>query len=98
MKPSTPFLRREVTAIPSWVETCGRIRPFIEEQDGAAAEVHHLEITGAKLHSHERPDEIHYVLEGAERMRDGVMVKVPRGVRNDVHKLESPPCPAALKR
>ncbi len=86
MKPSTPFLRREVTAIPSWAETCGRIRPLTEEQDGAAAEVHHLEITGAKLHSHERTDEIHYVFEGAERMSD------------DVHKLESPPCPAALKR
>ena len=91
MKSSTPFLRREVTQIKPWTETCGQIRPLIEEQDGAAAEVHHLEITDAKLHYHERTDEIYYVLDGTGRMRlddaeielrKDVMVYVPRGVKH----------------
>src|SRR5437660_11371885 len=69
MKSPNPFLRREVTQIKPWAETCGQIRPLIEEQDGAAAEVHHLEITDARLHYHERTDEIYYVLEGTGRMR-----------------------------
>jgi mannose-6-phosphate isomerase-like protein (cupin superfamily) len=91
MKPSIEFLRREVTQIKPWTETCGQIRPLIEEKDAAAAEVHHLEITDAKLHYHERTDEIYYVLEGNGRMRlddteielhKDVTVYVPRGVKH----------------
>ena len=91
MKSPTPFLWREVTQIKPWTETCGQIRPLIEEQDGAAAEVHHLEITDAKLHYHERTDEIYYVLEGTGRMRlddveidlrKDVTVYVPRGMKH----------------
>jgi mannose-6-phosphate isomerase-like protein (cupin superfamily) len=74
-----------------WAETCGQIRPLLEEKDGVAAEVHHLEITDAKLHYHERTDEIYYVLAGAGRMRlddaeielrPDVAVYVPRGVKH----------------
>ncbi len=91
MKSPTSFLRREVTQIKPWTETCGQIRPLIEEQDRAAAEVHHLEITDAKLHYHERTDEIYYVLEGTGQMRlddveielrKDVTVYVPRGVKH----------------
>ena len=74
-----------------WAETCGQIRPVIEEKDGAAAEVHHLEITNAKLHFHERTDEIYYVLDGHGRMQlddreielsKDVAVYVPRGMKH----------------
>src|SRR5206468_8511272 len=91
MNPSTPVLRRHLSEIQPWAENCGQIRPLIEEKDGAAAEVHHLEITDAKLHYHERTDEIYYVLDGAGRMRldaseidlrEGVVVYVPRGVKH----------------
>jgi len=66
-------------------------RPLIEEKDAAAAEVHHLQITDAKLHYHERTDEIYYVIDGQGRMRLGdkefelhkdVVVYVPRGVKH----------------
>jgi mannose-6-phosphate isomerase-like protein (cupin superfamily) len=85
------FLRREVADIPPWQETCGQIRTVLEESDGAAAEVHHLEITNAKLHYHERTDEIYYVLDGEGRMslddqeielHKDVVVYVPRGVKH----------------
>lgn len=89
---STPNpIRRHVTEITPWAETCGQIRPLIEEKDGAAAEVHHLEITDAKLHYHQRTDEIYYVLGGHGRMSldgteidlsEGVVVYVPRGVKH----------------
>src|SRR6266849_1115570 len=91
MKSPTSFLRREVTQIKPWTETCGQIRPLIEEKDGAAAEVHHLEITDAKLHYHARTDEIYYIIDGHGRMRldsdeielrPGVVVYVPRGVKH----------------
>ena len=91
MNPSIPFLQREVAQIKPWAETCGQIRPLIEEQDGAAAEVHHLEITDAKLHYHERTDEIYYVLDGEGKMRlddreielcKDMVVYVPRGVKH----------------
>ena len=94
MKSSTvlsPWLRRHPSEITPWTETCGQIRPLIEEKDGAAAEVHHLEITDAKLHYHERTDEIYYVLDGEGWMRlddeeielhSGVTVYVPRGVKH----------------
>jgi mannose-6-phosphate isomerase-like protein (cupin superfamily) len=91
VKASSSFLRRDVTEIKPWAETCGQIRPLIEEHDSAAAEVHHLEITDAKLHYHERTDEIYYVLDGSGRMQldereielhKDVTVYVPRGVKH----------------
>jgi mannose-6-phosphate isomerase-like protein (cupin superfamily) len=91
MNSRATFLRRDITEIKPWTETCGQIRPLIEEKDEAAAEVHHLEITDAKLHFHQRTDEIYYVLDGSGRMRVGdaeielhtdVTVYVPRGVKH----------------
>jgi mannose-6-phosphate isomerase-like protein (cupin superfamily) len=91
MKASTTFTRRDVANVAPWAETCGQIRPLIEEKDGAAAEVHHLQISNAKLHYHQRTDEIYYVLEGQGRMRlddqeielhEDVIVYVPRGVKH----------------
>jgi len=91
MNLSTTFLRRDVAQVRPWTETCGQIRPLIEEKDAAAAEVHHLEITEAKLHYHQRTDEIYYVLDGQGRMRlddeeielhKDVTVYVPRGVKH----------------
>src|ERR1044072_5113689 len=84
-------LRRDPAEVQPWKETCGQIRPLIEEKDGAAAEVHHLEITDAKLHYHQRTDEIYHVIDGHGRMRlddeevelcPGVVVYVPRGVKH----------------
>lgn len=91
MNQTANYIRREPADVKPWVETCGLIRPLIEEKDGAAAEVHHLEIADAKLHYHERTDEIYYVIGGEGRMRlddkeielrEGVVVYVPRGVRH----------------
>ena len=91
MNTTTQFIRRELADVEPWTETCGLIRPLIDENDRAAAEVHHLEITDARLHYHERTDEIYYVLGGQGRMtldeaeielREGVVVYVPRGVRH----------------
>ena len=91
MNPATTFLRRDVAQVQPWAETCGQIRPLLEEKDGAAAEVHHLRITDARLHYHERTDEIYYVLDGTGRMRlddeeielhKDVFVSVPRGVKH----------------
>jgi mannose-6-phosphate isomerase-like protein (cupin superfamily) len=91
MTNTASFLRRDVATVEPWTETCGQIRPLIEEKDAAAAEVHHLEITDAKLHYHERTDEIYYVLAGSGWMtldgekielRSGVTVYVPRGVKH----------------
>lgn len=91
MNSSAICLRREVADVSPWEETCGQIRTVIEEKDGAAAEVHHLEITSARLHYHERTDEIYYVLEGEGRMQlddqeielhKDVVVYVPRGVKH----------------
>lgn len=88
-KPS--YIRRDVATVKPWAETCGQIRPLIEEKDGAAAEVHHLEITDAKLHYHKRTDEIYYVIGGKGTMSldgkeielaEGVVVYVPRGVKH----------------
>ena len=64
---------------------------MIEEADGAAGEVHHVEIEDAKLHYHERTDEFYYVIEGQGTMildddeielHSGVVVYVPRGVKH----------------
>jgi mannose-6-phosphate isomerase-like protein (cupin superfamily) len=91
MKTATRFLRRDPADIAPWAETCGQIRPVVDEADRAAAEVHHVEIEDAKLHYHERTDEFYYVIEGSGTMvlddeqielHEGVVVYVPRGVRH----------------
>ena len=91
MNSTIPFIRREVGDVAPWNETCGVIRTVIEENDEAAGEVHHLEITDAKLHYHERTDGFYYVLSGSGRMslddaeielHEGVAVYVPRGVKH----------------
>jgi mannose-6-phosphate isomerase-like protein (cupin superfamily) len=91
MSPTATWLCRHPADVPPWAETCGQIRPLIEEKDVAAAEVHHLEITDAKLHYHQRTDELYYVIAGHGRMRldddeielrPGAVVYVPRGVRH----------------
>src|SRR5215218_6711378 len=69
MRTATEFLRRDPAEVEPWAETCGQIRPLIEERDGAAAEVHHLEITNARLHYHEQTDEIYYIIQGEGKMR-----------------------------
>ena len=91
MKAATPFLRRDPATVQPWTETCGQIRCLVEEKDGAAAEVHHVEIQDAKLHFHERTDEFYYVIDGEGRMQlddeeielhKGVVVYVPRGIKH----------------
>jgi len=91
MNASMIFLRRDAADVQPWAETCGQIRPLLEEKDGAAAEVHHLQISNAKLHYHQRTDEIYYVLDGQGQMRlddeeielhKDVVVYVPRGVKH----------------
>ena len=91
MKTLTKFIRRDPADVEPWAETCGAIRCLIEESDGAAAEVHHVEIENAKLHYHERTDEFYYVIDGQGMMildedeielHTGVVVYVPRGVRH----------------
>ena len=91
MSVAARFLRRDPAEVESWAETCGRIRPLIEEADGAAAEVHHVEIRDAKLHYHEKTDEVYYVIDGQGTMtlddevielHRGVVVYVPRGVKH----------------
>ncbi|MBI3849409.1 MAG: cupin domain-containing protein [Verrucomicrobia bacterium] len=91
MNQALNYFRRDAAEVKPWAETCGQIRPLIEEKDGAAAELHHLEITDAKLHYHERTDEIYYVFGGQGWMQlddskidlhEGVAVYVPRGVKH----------------
>ena len=91
MSVATKFIRRDPADVVPWVETCGQIRPLVEERDGAAAEVHHVEIDNAKLHYHSRTDEFYYVIAGQGTMvlddeeielHEGVVVYVPRGVRH----------------
>ncbi len=91
MSTATKFLRRDPAEVTPWAETCGQIRPLVEESDGAAAEVHHVEIDHAKLHYHAQTDEFYYVISGNGRMQlddeqielhPGVVVYVPRGVRH----------------
>ena len=91
MNATTRFLRRDPAEVRPWAETCGQIRCLIEEKDAAAAEVHHVEITEAKLHYHERTDEFYYVIDGQGtltldgeevELQKGVVVYIPRGVRH----------------
>ena len=87
---ATP-LRRDPADVRPWAETCGQIRPLIEEHDAAACEVHHVEIDHAKLHFHAKTDEVYYIIDGEGTMvlddevievRKGVVVYVPRGVKH----------------
>jgi mannose-6-phosphate isomerase-like protein (cupin superfamily) len=91
MSVAAKFLRRDPAEVEPWAETCGQIRPLIEEADGAAAEVHHVEIQDARLHYHEKTDEVYCVIRGHGRMvlddeeielHEGVVVYVPRGVKH----------------
>jgi mannose-6-phosphate isomerase-like protein (cupin superfamily) len=88
---ATHFLRRDPAEVKPWAETCGQIRCLVEEKDGAAGEVHHVEIHDAKLHYHARTDEFYYVISGKGSMvlndeevelHPGVVVYIPRGVRH----------------
>ncbi len=91
MNTTARFLRRDPAEVTPWAETCGQIRPLIEEHDGAVAEVHHVEIDNARLHYHEKTDEIYHVIDGEGTMvlddeeielHKGVVVYVPRGVKH----------------
>ena len=61
-------LRRDPADVTPWAETCGQIRCLVEQKDGAAAEVHHVEIADAKLHYHAKTDEFYYVIDGQGSM------------------------------
>lgn len=91
MSVAVKYLRRDPAQVEPWAETCGQIRCLVEEKDGAAGEVHHVEIHDAKLHYHERTDEFYYVIDGQGTMtlddeeielHKGVVVYVPRGVKH----------------
>jgi mannose-6-phosphate isomerase-like protein (cupin superfamily) len=91
MKTATRFLRRDPADVVPWKETCGEIRCLIEEKDGASAEVHQVHIHDAKLHYHERTDEIYCIIAGSGTMvlddeeislHPGVVVYVARGVHH----------------
>ena len=84
-------LTRDPADVTPWKETCGDIRCLIEESDFAAAEVHQVEIHDAKLHYHEKTDEIYYIIDGKGvlvlddeeiEVHKGVVVYVPRGVKH----------------
>ena len=91
MQTATRFLSRDPADIQPWAETCGQIRCLIEEKDGAAGEVHHVEIHDAKLHYHAQTDEFYYIIDGRGTMilddeeievHKGMVVYVPRGVKH----------------
>ncbi len=91
MASTTRFLRRDPRDVEPWAETCGQIRPLVVEADDAAAEIHHVVISDAKLHYHERTDEFYYIISGTGTMildeeeielHEGVVVYVPRGVKH----------------
>lgn len=74
------YIKRNISAIEPWKETCGNIRPLIEEKDGTGAEMHYVEIKDAKLHYHNHTDEFYYVVEGNGSMIiDGEEVPVSKG-------------------
>ncbi len=91
MPTGTKFIRRDPADVEPWAETCGEIRCLIEVSDGAAGEVHRVEIDDAKLHYHERTDEFYYIIDGQGTMilddeeielHKGVVVYIPRGVKH----------------
>jgi mannose-6-phosphate isomerase-like protein (cupin superfamily) len=88
---ASSFLRRDPDQVTPWAETCGQIRPLIEEQDRASVEVHRVDIHEAKLHYHAQTDEVYYIIDGTGSMildgeeievHKGVVVYVPRGVKH----------------
>lgn len=91
MSTRTTYLRRDPAEVEPWAETCGQIRCLVEEHDGAAGEIHHVELHDARLHYHEHTDEFYYVIDGQGTMvlddevielHRGVVVYVPRGVKH----------------
>lgn len=91
MSTAVKYLRRDPAEVEPWAETCGQIRPLIEERDGAEAEVHHVKIDHAMLHYHAKTDEIYYIIAGEGKMvldddevdvHAGMVVYVPRGTRH----------------
>jgi mannose-6-phosphate isomerase-like protein (cupin superfamily) len=91
MSAALRFLRRDPAQIQPWAETCGQIRCLIEAKEGAAGEVHYVEIQDAKLHYHQRTDEFYYVIDGEGtlvvddeeiELHKGVVVYIPRGVKH----------------
>lgn len=91
MSQPAKVIHRHRDQVKPWAETCGQIRPLLDEKDAAAAEVHHLEITDAKLHYHKQTDEVYYILAGQGKMqlddqqidlKEGLVVYVPRGVKH----------------
>jgi mannose-6-phosphate isomerase-like protein (cupin superfamily) len=91
MSVATHFIRRDPAEIQPWAETCGEIRCLVEAKDGAAGEVHHVQIHDAKLHYHARTDEFYYIISGQGTMilddeeievHQGVVVYIPRGVKH----------------
>lgn len=91
MTVAAKFLRRDPADVEPWAETCGQIRPMIEERDEAAAEIHRVEIDDAKLHDHAQTDEFYDIINGQGAMilddeeievHEGVVVYVPRGVKH----------------
>ncbi len=91
MATKAKFIRRDPAEVEPWEETCGAIRCLIEASDEAAAEVQVVEIQDAKLHYHQRTDEIYYVIDGQGTMilddeeielHQGIVVYVPRGVKH----------------
>lgn len=91
MSTATKYLVRDPAEITPWAETCGQIRCMVEESDGAAAEIHRVEIDNAKLHYHAKTDEFYYIIDGEGQMRlddemidvkQGMVVYVPRGVKH----------------
>lgn len=91
MNASPNIICRNRADVKPWTETCGLIRPLVEESDGAPAEVRHLEITDATLHFHRLTDEIYDILGGQGHMQldeqeidltEGTVVYVPRGVKH----------------
>jgi mannose-6-phosphate isomerase-like protein (cupin superfamily) len=91
MSTATRFLRRDPAEVAPWAETCGQVRCLIEEKDGASVEAMQVQVHDAKLHYHERTDEVYYVIAGTGTMvlddeevelRPGVVVYVPRGTKH----------------
>ena len=91
MSTAAKYMRRDPAEVQPFAETCGRIRPLIEESDGAAAKVYHVETQDSRLHDHETTDEVDYVIDGEGTMvfddgeielHRGVVVYVPRGVKH----------------
>src|SRR5438876_10520047 len=90
MSVATRFLRRDPADIQPWAETCGQIPCLIEEKDGAAGEVHYVQIQDGKLHYDPRTDEFYYVIDAEGTVvlveQELVLLKgggvyVPRGVK-----------------